>query len=599
VGEVLGPTIVWGKGHYYDDGKEPSIAFAGNGTILEIHRSAYDNGLWYHVGQLTLTGDADIGEIDWGDSHQIDTITPDDPAVAVDGNTVVAVYCVDEHLYYRWGTLNVSDRTVDWTGAWEYDQGVSPDIAMKEGVIVEVHQSQNYNTLWSLVGTVNIYGPFIVWSDSNQYDTGTHPSVAWMQDGTLVEVHSSQDQDELWSHVGVLSDADIEWEASYKIIKYLGDESRPTSVDTRACGAEEPAIVIMTTIDTDKTYLRDELAFVFNGADGRRLQLTEERWMELSPWVYDLPISGLRLIGSHDAASDGVHVGSPECLGYRIAEDTNHNDNAEEGDLGNARCQSEPILTQLRAGVRYLDLRVAYQGGKFYSEHIWLAGEFAGTDNILDQIGQFLHECPDEVIIISTSAIHIYSDTTDDGLASDEEVCAYFRMVNSSLPGKLAPAPVCEGSCNSSQKSSNALQQTLRDVLDSGANIIYMGDLSGKLDQELQPYIWPIRVESLGGLTDGGVSDLEDKLTDIIEDWIDEQSEGEFEKDHLRSMSTNIYGDGKIEMAGEANPMALHLMLSEIGAHESAIINLLQINDAVNTPDWVRIFLLNWMMGEQ
>jgi hypothetical protein len=620
VGEVYGPVIFWGNGHDYDNGKEPSVAFADNGIVVEVHRCESTYTLCYRVGEIQKTGDNDVGEIAWGPSYKYENATCNSPAVAVDGTTVVSVHSHSDRLYYRVGTLNAENKTIDWSDSYSYDTGVSPDVAIQGHTVVEVHQSENYNTLWYRVGIMKMNGTGIDWSPaSRQYDTGTHPSVGLLEDGTVVETHTAGSSDTLWGHVGVV-DVDtmrITWQDSHRLAKDLGTEHLPTSVAVRHCGPDEPAVAIITILDEPvwkqtsdgdwqvserRSYLRDELGIIGES----RIQLTEERWMELSPWIYDLPIRDLRLISSHDAASDGITKNSQLCKGYWVAgdhkpEDFDPDKRPDDSDLQSKRCQSESILDQLRAGVRYFDLRVALQEGEFYSEHIWLAGPFEGEGGILDQIHQFLEECPGEVIILKTSAEHMYSDTTKDGNATLSQRNDYFKMVMENLPGMLALAPEFSDDLTESQKTNASLDRTLRDALNNQTRIIYVGLSGDELDEAYQQYIWPLQTD---GIWHEKASDLnilyngiEDEigLNNEVCNWTDEKTPTD--KLHVLQAMTNGGSMGKIDMAAVVNPQVLGWLLS--GDWKSAHIPVIQVNDAVNTPDWVRVFLLNWMPKTQ
>lgn len=635
VGEVYGPVIIWGKGHDYDDGKEPSVSFADNGIVVEVHRSESTYALWYHVGEIQKTDNSDVGEIVWGESHKYDDDECNSPAVAVYGATVVSVHSHSDRLYYRVGTVNAEDKTIDWSDSYKYDNGILPDIAIQGDTVVEVHQSENYNTLWYRVGEIN--GLDIAWYGSRKYDTGTHPGVGLLGNGTVVETHTSDNHDTLWSHVGAIQGADIIWQDSHMLAKNLGTKYLPTSVAVRDCGADEPVVAIMTILDEPvwklsdgdwnvserRSYLRDELGIIRES----RIQLTQERWMELSPWIDDLPIRKLRLIGSHDAASDGIAGDSDRCIGYcRVDDRKDCSGHPSDSQLENYRCQSESMLDQLRAGVRYFDLRVALQGGKFYSEHIFLAGPFwldepfEGEGGILNQIHQFFEECTGEVIILTTSSDHMYSDTTDNGLATKDERNAYFDMVMKKLPGMLAPAPEFSDDLTKSEKSSASLDKTLRDIHDSGGTIIYFGLSDDEVEPEYQKYIWPIQKDGIwhekasdlkilyngyDGNDDGDYDDYDndDDKDDIdemglnkeVRNWYDEGAASD--KLHVMQAMTNGGPMGKIDMATVVNSQILEWLLSDVW--KDTDIPVIQVNDAVNTPDWVRVFLLNWMPKKQ
>lgn len=646
VGRVRGPIVVWGKGYDYDDGKQPSIAFTGDSIIVEVHRSSSDNGLWYHVGKVQLTSDANVGEVDWGPSVQFDNTTPDDPAVAIYGTTVVVVYSSDGSLHYQIGALNVQDQnqgqntngTITWNSPKYYATGATPDVAINETTVVEVHKGRTENSLWCRVGQISPQNDgTIKWGKGFQYDTGTHPSVGLLRDGTtLVETHTAGGStDTLWGRVGVLNGSEIAWQASYKLADYLGEKYLPTSVAVRNCGLKEPVMaIITTTVVGGKKYLRDELAFVLDGQDGQRIQLTQERWMELSPWMHNVPFRQLRLIGSHDAASDGITKNSQRCIGYyrtKHDKDPDLSERPGESDLGGARCQSQSMLTQLRAGVRYFDLRVAYQRGKFYSEHIWLAGPFEGEEGapgILDMILRFLKESPGEVIVLHTSSDHMYSDKNGDGepnaggIAIKNQRNLYFDMLLRNLPGMLALAPVFSMGANASDKSKAVLDMQLRDVVDSGGRIIYFGLSDGEVDDAYQKYIWPLQNDGIwhknaknleilydgyDGNDDGDYNDYDysnnDTSDDIdemglnkeVSEWIKYDGNSPTDKLHVMQAMTNGGSMGKIDMAAVVNPKILEWLLSD---WKEAQISVVQVNDAVNTPDWVRIFLLNWMWDE-
>ncbi len=91
-----------------------------------------------------------------------------------------------------------------------------------------------------------------------------------------------------------------------------------------------------------------------------------------------------------------------------------------------ARNQAFDIATQLAAGIRYLDLRVAEMNGEYWTVHSMLGTRLA---NMLREVAQFLAAHPKEVVILDFN--HFYSITDWDQLA---------RLILIELGSAVAPA---------------------------------------------------------------------------------------------------------------------------------------------------------------
>src|SRR5262245_15324516 len=86
--------VYFGLALQYDDGVQASVAINGSGTLVEVHKSQANDGLWYHVGASRK-------------------------------------------------------MTVDWSGSQHYDSGVTPCCALNSrGQVVEVHKSGSNAGLW-------------------------------------------------------------------------------------------------------------------------------------------------------------------------------------------------------------------------------------------------------------------------------------------------------------------------------------------------------------------------------------------------------------------------------------------------------------------
>jgi hypothetical protein len=123
-----------------------------------------------------------------------------------------------------------------------------------------------------------------------------------------------------------------------------------------------------------------------------------------------MPLNSVTLLGSHDAATSDLNSRSPVCVGYNLDSGNHLKQYPKKSDISKFKCQSASIKGQLLYGVRYLDLRVAYQNGEYWSHHGFLSTPFSRSDGIFAQIRNFLHSYPDEIIILNMQ--HFYRMTT-------------------------------------------------------------------------------------------------------------------------------------------------------------------------------------------
>lgn len=167
-----------------------------------------------------------VGDDNFGKGELYDNGKSPDIALN-DRNVVVEVHESQNHntLWYRVGRVNGS--TINWEKnndkeSHEYDKGVLPSVAINDnGLLVEVHKSQGaYNTLWYNIG--DVAGNEIKWRNekTKEYDSGIAPSVAINNNGLVVEVHQSQSHDTLWYRVGKVNGDKIDgWDDGEKSIE--------------------------------------------------------------------------------------------------------------------------------------------------------------------------------------------------------------------------------------------------------------------------------------------------------------------------------------------------------------------------------------------
>jgi hypothetical protein len=202
VGKVNGDVVEWGDSQKYDTGGHPAVAINNNGTVVEVHDSGIGVStptLWYRVGQIA--GD----KIDWkGKAKYDDGFKPD---VAIDDNgNVVEVHgvTVGFDLWYHVGTIN--GGLIEWGGSHRLADGVDPSIAIgKDKAVLEVYgaPTPNADEADLLYRTGVISGKEIEWDkDGEKFGEGQFISVTLSSSGDAVEVHQSENEQTLWYSVG-------------------------------------------------------------------------------------------------------------------------------------------------------------------------------------------------------------------------------------------------------------------------------------------------------------------------------------------------------------------------------------------------------------
>ena len=213
------PPFVWNPGgsFQYDTGALPSVAVQGT-TIIEVHQSVSGvvGPLFYHTGQILANG-----TVQWAaSSFMYDSGAA--PSVAVSGTSVIEVHQSDAStvgpLYYHTGKIQ-SNGTITWAGSsFTYDNGVAPSVAVAGSTIVEVHQGRTgVGPLWYRTGEIQLNGS-VTWDSAGafRYDTGAQPRVA-IGGSTILEVHqaSSGVVGTLYYHAGeIQANSTVVWAGS-------------------------------------------------------------------------------------------------------------------------------------------------------------------------------------------------------------------------------------------------------------------------------------------------------------------------------------------------------------------------------------------------
>lgn len=129
----------------------------------------------------------------------------------------------------------------------------------------------------------------------------------------------------------------------------------------------------------------------------------------------DTPVTKIAMLGSHDALTCKIDANSMV-------------DTAREGNPANtwyskfakglvvrwSKAQQHDILTQLNAGVRYVDIRVSYIDGVYYNAHGLVSDKF---ETSIKQMLKFLGQNPGEFLVLHFVYAYL-GDTTFDDMAN-------------------------------------------------------------------------------------------------------------------------------------------------------------------------------------
>jgi hypothetical protein len=182
-------------GYRWNVGLNPAVAVNTGGWVVEVHESpsgpVFMHDLWYCTGRRTADG-----RVEWLHRGKYDRGTT--PAVAMnDSGLVVEVHKSGLYstLYCRVGQLNKSTGNVDWNGpAVKYDKGVEPTIAfhsLSASDCREIHRSETRrNDKWSRRGTAS--GSGVLWEENGKTsDSPFEKSTAQFPSGGALSVSSS------------------------------------------------------------------------------------------------------------------------------------------------------------------------------------------------------------------------------------------------------------------------------------------------------------------------------------------------------------------------------------------------------------------------
>jgi hypothetical protein len=223
-------------------------------------------------------------------------------------------------------------------------------------------------------------------------------------------------------------------------------------------------------------------------------------------------------------------------------------------DVTSARCQSASIKDQLRYGVRYLDLRIAWQDGAYWIEHMWVSTPLLGDRGVLMQIKEFLREHPEEVIIL-----HMQELCSDTGRMSSAQAGAYFQLIGQEFGSLLAPR-------------GDFASTTFGNIRAAGANLIVVADV----EHSVEPFIWYEHQVDTKWMDKEDPAELASALNSrVIAGW--RRGDCAEKLRVLQAMTTTKH---KILKARKTNAEIKKRLKSD---WKDAPINVVQVDDSVNS----------------
>ena len=365
VGRINGQTLGYDfdSPQNYDAGMLPSVDMNNNNVAVEIHETSKFGSyeLWLHVGEVTEKGDI----VGWDVNHGIQHDTGANPNISInDNNIVVEVHKSETYstLWYNIGVADAGNHAIAWCGgSVHYGDGASPAIALGEDFFVEVHSVGD--TLYCCGGRiVKDEGGFHLQFGSNSaYDHGVAPDIAIVSEDNeymyFIETHLSQGA---WQRSGYLRKRDSQcfW--------FAPSTRFDRDADGISVGASAVAGVAVCT----------------HSSNGKLYQVsatpsdTGRFFEKLLPQIRNLTLKQMVFAGSHNSGLYHMNIPFIDPL---------------------SATQEIGIYDQLLRGVRYFDLRVGTD------RHIIRHGCLEGPlmDEVFAAFQQFFDEGHKELVIIN------------------------------------------------------------------------------------------------------------------------------------------------------------------------------------------------------
>jgi len=299
-------------------------------------------------------------------------------------------------------------------------------------------------------------------------------------------------------------------------------------------------------------------------ADTTETSTSPSSWMTQNHATLDtMHIYLSTLLGSHDAASYGIHLYSKKCIGFISAHnDSTAHDSATSQDVAKYKCQSANLLAQLNYGVRFLDLTVAYQNSTYWSEHAFISDIYFGGSGIVNQIKQFLKTNPGEIVFLNF--IYLFADKPMTKMTIVEQQ-VFYQILYDSLNNPVSLI----------YQNGNFVTTTFGDIWNSQKKVVILGNPACN-PQPANPFIWDTAQLASQWFDTTNVSGLMNCLSRKLVDWkYKHEDPGRMRVLQAMTTTTNKIGDAV------ATNAALCQMMNN--TWDTIPVFWMQVDDAVNS----------------
>jgi len=363
----------------------PSIAINSNNTVAVVFL-VNSNQLYYRIGSSNGNG-----PISWGSlGYRIPNISAQSCSVAMNNNVIVIAYQdLSNKLHYLTGSI-MTDQSIIWFSG-NYDSGQKPSVALNNaGYFVEVHQSENHDSLYYNVGKLNSSGAISIlyqheYKGRSQKTPSITPAVAMNDLGQVLEVHGTgkAGDDSLYYMQYQLN-------TSTHHLDFVCEQLYSLDSTTNGMGGSFPSVALNYNGDAVQLYQTTSKA-QFYGCMSKIWD--RSNWMQ---GFQSKTLSQLSIPGSHDAAMSD----SSDCLA---------------ASSGNTKTQVKRIAHQLDVGIRYFDIRPVFVILPTGTVNEFRTGHFSGglggvagcfgedLSDILKGVKSFLQAHTSETVILKFS----------------------------------------------------------------------------------------------------------------------------------------------------------------------------------------------------
>ncbi|HCU05018.1 MAG TPA: hypothetical protein DIC51_01680 [Coxiellaceae bacterium] len=286
----------------------------------------------------------------------------------------------------------------------------------------------------------------------------------------------------------------------------------------------------------------------------------------------NLPINQVPILGSHDAGTSDLSTNSPISQGRLIAQNVSPKYYHPTAKLvKQAKAQSVSILQQLNAGARFLDLRVTYQDGAYYSEHLWISTPYFGSNGIFTQIKTFLQNHPDEILILDIPHLLSENAVSTRGVMDTDEATIFYRLIVKEFSGLLIPRD-------------NPATLTMGHIWSTPGRIILISEIPSS-DPAINRYIWNRHdVLDARWMAQPDPETLIEKLNQVIDSW----NQGQY-RHQLRALAAMVTSrpknpkwrfDGLISAAATTNAQINEQLQTN---WKNAPINIVLVDDVARS----------------